>query len=71
MHIPDPDIYAGKRLAVYGDDGSVMYGYLYGFCYDYDDDDNPILDFDLLEDESGMVITYHEHEIERIEVVGK
>lgn len=69
MNIPVPDIYFGKRIKVYSLEGDVTVGDFFGFSYDYDDDDNEILDFDVMR-EDGFLISFIEDEIERIEVIG-
>lgn len=68
MNIPAPDIYFGKKIKVYSPDGDATVGRLFGFSYDYDDNDNEILDFDV-EREDGFLIGFTEDEIERIEII--
>jgi len=69
MNIPAPDIYFGKKIKVYATDGDVTVGNFFGFSYDYDDDDNEVLDFDVMR-EDGFLIGFTEDEIDRIEVIG-
>ncbi len=69
MNIPAPDIYFGKRLKVYSTDGGATVGDFFGFSYDYDDDDNEVLDFDVMR-EDGFLIGFTEDEVDRIEVIG-
>lgn len=69
MNIPAPDIYFGKRIIVYSPDGDITEGNFFGFSYDYDEDDNEILDFDIMLDD-GILIGFTENEISRIEVTG-
>ena len=61
MIINDPTIYFGKKIKVFSTSGRVMTGELYGYDYDFDDDGNEFLEFDV-ENEHG--------EIERIEIIG-
>lgn len=44
-------------------------GELYGYDYDFDDDGNEFLEFDV-ENENGLLIGFTEDEINRIEIVG-
>ena len=44
-------------------------GELYGYDYDFDDDGNEFLEFDV-ENENGLLIGFTEDEIKRIEIVG-
>lgn len=69
MEIPAPNIYFGKRIKVFSVTGRVTEGDFFGFCYDYDDDDREILDFDVMRDD-GFLISFTEDEIERIEIIG-
>lgn len=69
MNIPAPDIYFGKRIRVYSPEGDFTEGNFFGFSYDYDEDDNEILDFDVMRDD-GILIGFTENEISRIEVTG-
>mgnify|MGYP004647765719 CR=1 FL=1 len=48
--------------------GRVTVGVLFGYDYDYDDDGNELLEFDV-ENEQGFLIGCIEDEIERIEVL--
>ena len=43
-------------------------GELFGYDYDYDDDGNEFLEFDV-ENEQGFLIGFSENEIDRIEVL--
>ncbi len=70
MNIPAPDIYFGKKIRVYSPDGDITEGNFFGFSYDYDDDDNEVLDFDVMRDD-GFLIGFTEEEIERIEIIGE
>lgn len=67
MKIPDPEIYFYKKIKVYSGN-TVMTGELYGYDYDFDDNDNEYLEFDV-EDENGLLISFTEDEIDRIEVL--
>lgn len=67
MKIPDPDIYFHKKIKVYSGD-IVTVGELYGYDYDFDDDGNEYLEFDV-ENEDGLLIDFTEDEIDRIEVL--
>ena len=67
MKIDDPEIYFGKKIKVFSD-GIVTVGELLGYDYDYDDDGNEFLEFDV-ENEQGFLIGFSENEIDRIEVL--
>ena len=67
MIIENPEIYFGKIIKVYSTSGRITMGELYG--YDYDDDGNEFLEFDV-ENENGLLIGFTEDEINRIEIVG-
>lgn len=67
MKIPEPEIYFYKKIKVYSDD-TVTVGELYGYDYDFDDDGNEYLEFDV-ENENGLLIGFTEDEIDRIEVL--
>lgn len=67
MKIPDPDIYFHKKIKVYSE-GTVTVGKLYGYDYDFDDNGNEFLEFDV-ENEDGLLIGFTEGEIDRIEVL--
>ena len=69
VKIQDPSIYFGKKICVFPTDGQSMVCELYGFDYDFDDDGNEFLEFDV-NDEDGIVYSFTEDEIERIEIVG-
>ena len=68
VKIPDPEIYFGKKIRVYSVGGAVTVGELYGYDYDFDDDGNEFLEFDV-DDENGIGYSFTEDEIERIEVI--
>lgn len=68
MIIEDPEIYFGKKIKVFSPDGYITVGELYGYDYDFDDDGNEFLEFDV-ENENGLLIGFTEDEIERIEIV--
>lgn len=68
MIIEDPEIYFGKKIKVFSPDGKITVGELYGYDYDFDDDGNEFLEFDV-ESENGLLIGFTEDEIERIEIV--
>lgn len=70
MKIPDPDIYFGKRLRVHSSDGIVTVGGFRGYNYDYDDNGNEFVEFDVERDD-GFLIGFTEGEIERIEIIDK
>lgn len=67
MKIPDPEIYFYKKIAVYSGN-IVTIGKLYGYDYDFDDDGNEYLEFDV-ENENGLLIGFTEDEIDGIEVL--
>lgn len=69
MKIPNPDVYFGKTLRVYDVDGGITEGKFAGFNYDYDDEDNLFLEFDVDDSATGLGISFTEGEIERIEVL--
>lgn len=68
MIINDPDIYFGKKIKVYVADAKPIIGRLYGYDYDFDDDGNEFLEFDV-ENEYGLVASLTEDEIISIEVL--
>lgn len=68
MKIPDPDIYFGKKLKVFSANGIVTVGDFFGYNYDYDDDGNEFVEFDV-ERKDGFLIGFTEDEVERIEIV--
>lgn len=68
MTIEDPERYFGKKIQVFSPDGKITVGELYGYDYDFDDDGNEFLEFDV-ENENGLLIGFTEDEIERIEIV--
>lgn len=68
MIIENPEIYFGKKIKVFSTSGRVTAGELYGYDYDFDDNGNEFLEFDV-EHENGLLIGFTEGEIERIEVV--
>lgn len=68
MKIPEPEIYFGKKIRVISTDGDSTVGELYGYNYDFDDDGNEFLAFDV-EDENGWLFGFDEDEIERIEII--
>lgn len=67
MNIPDPEIYFGKKIKVYSGD-IVTVGKLYGYDYDFDDDGNEYLEFDV-KNENGLYIGFTEDEIDKIEII--
>lgn len=69
MIIENPEIYFGKIIKVYSTSGRITMGELYGYGYDFDDDGNEFLEFDV-ENENGLLIGFTEDEINRIEIVG-
>lgn len=69
MIIENPEIYFGKIIKVYSTSGRITRGELYGYDYDFDDDGNEFLEFDV-ENENGLLIGFTEDEINRIEIVG-
>lgn len=69
MNIPDPSIYVGKLIRVYSTDGTVVDGSFYGYDYDFDDDGNEFLEFDV-DTYGGIGYSFTEDEIDRIEVIG-
>lgn len=68
MIIENPEIYFGKKIKVFSPDGHITTGELYGYDYDFDDDGNEFLEFDV-ENENGLLIEFSEDEIERIEII--
>lgn len=68
MKIPDPDIYFGKTIKVFSVNNIVTTGDFFGYNYDYDDDGNEFVEFDV-EREDGFLIGFTEDEVERIEIV--
>lgn len=66
--IENPEIYFGKKIKVFSTSGRITLGELFGYDYDFDDDGNEILEFDV-ENENGLLIGFTEDEIERIEIV--
>lgn len=68
MKIPDPDIYFGKKIKVNLIDAPAIIGKLYGYDYDFDDNDKEFLEFDV-ENENGLVASLIEEDIESIEVL--
>ena len=69
MIIENPEIYFGKKIKVFSTSGRMTIGELYGYDYDFDDDGNEFLEFDV-ENENGLLIGFTEDEIKRIEIVG-
>ena len=69
MIIRNPEIYFGKKIKIFPLHGDVIIGELYGYDYDFDDDGNELLEFDV-ENENGFLIGFTENEIDRIEIVG-
>lgn len=67
MKIENPDIYFGKKIAVYSGE-IVTIGKLFGYDYDFDDDGNEYLEFDVKR-EDGVYIGFTEAEIDKIEVI--
>ncbi len=70
MNIPAPDIYFDKKIKITSPDGQVTTGDFFGFDYDYDDDGNEFLEFDV-ETDSGYIISFTEDEIESIEILSQ
>lgn len=68
MKIPDPDIYFGRKIKVFSVNGISTVGDFFGYNYDYDDDGNEFVEFDV-EREDGFLIGFAEDEVERIEIV--
>ena len=68
MQISAPEEYFGKKIRVTSTKGIVRIGELFGFDYDYDNDGNEFLEFDV-EIENGFTISYTEGEIERIDIL--
>lgn len=67
MKIENPDIYFGKKIKVFSE-GIITIGWLYGYDYDFDDDGNEYLEFDVKR-EDGVYIGFTEAEIDKIEFV--
>ena len=55
MIIENPEIYFGKKIKVFSTSGRTTIGELYGYDYDFDDDGNEFLEFDV-ENENGLLI---------------
>lgn len=70
MNIPEPEIYFGKKIKVILVNAPPIVGELYGYDYDFDDDGNEYLEFDV-ENEIGLVASLTEDEIDSIEVLTK
>lgn len=70
MKIEDPDLYIGKRIRVSTSDGDVGEYLLFGYGYDFDDNDVEHFEVDLL-DEYGRLICLTEEEITAIEIMGE
>lgn len=68
MNIPAPNFYFGKRIKVFSASGNITVGELFGYDYDYDDDGNEFLEFDVERDD-GRIISFTEGAIERIEII--
>lgn len=68
MMIENPEIYFGKKIKVFSISGLMTIGELYGYDYDFDDDGNEFLEFDV-ENENGLLVGFTENDIERIEIV--
>lgn len=68
MRIDDPEIYFGKKIKVLSTSGRETVGELFGYDYDYDDDGNEFLEFDVTT-EQGFLVGFTESEIDRIEVL--
>lgn len=69
MIIENPEIYIGKKIKVFSTSGRITMGELYGYDYEFDDDGNEFLEFDV-ENEEGFLIGFTEDEIERIDIIG-
>ena len=69
MIIENPEIYFGKKIKVFSTSGRMTIVELYGYDYDFDDDGNEFLEFDV-ENENGLLIGFTEDEIERIDIIG-
>lgn len=70
MKIENPDFYFGKKIKVTSPDGYSLVGELYGYDYDFDDDNNEFLEFDV-EAKDGRIASFTEPEIESIEVLSE
>lgn len=57
-----------KKIRVYSVGGVVTIGEFYGYDYDFDDDGNEFLEFDV-EDEYGKLTGFTKDEIERIDII--
>lgn len=68
MIIENPEIYIGKKIKVFSTSGRITMGELYGYDYEFDDDGNEFLEFDV-ENEEGFLIGFTEEEVERIEIM--
>lgn len=70
MKILDPDIYYGKKIKVFSIRGVTTVGSFFGYNYDYDDDGNEFVEFDV-ERNDGILFGFTEGEVERIEILGE
>lgn len=68
MIIQNPERYFGKKIRVFSPDGHITTGELYGYDYDFDDDGNAFLEFDV-ENENGLLIGFTEDEIDHIDII--
>lgn len=66
----DYDDYFGKKLAVYTKDGCTV-GDFYGYSYDYDDNGEEFVEFDLLPDggSADYGFGFDEREVLKIEIL--
>jgi hypothetical protein len=69
MKIDDPDVYQGKLVKVYSTDGGITVGDFLGYNYDYDDEGNELVEFDVDETKTGYCIGFSENEVERMEII--
>ena len=66
--IDDPQALIGKRVIVVSSDGDSTIGEFCGYNYDYDDDDNMFIEFDV-EDADGFLNEFTENEVKSIAVL--
>lgn len=70
MKIPEPYDYCGKRVRIHTVDGDYCTGTFFGYNYDYDDNGEIFLEFDI-ETEKGLYYGFAEDEVDHIEVVAR
>ena len=69
MKINHPERYVGKRVRVVSLQGTATAGQFIGYNYDYDDNGNEFVEFDIDAD-FGIGYVFSEHGVENIEIIG-